>query len=63
VSWTTRRRLFQDTIVVLVTLLLMAGFLLFVDLACKSVLGNDWIRVIQINPDSAGTTNKGPSPW
>jgi preprotein translocase SecE subunit len=64
VSWTTRKRLFQDTIVVLVTVLLMAGFLLIVDLGCRSILGSEWIRVIQINRDAeAAKKNAGPKPW
>jgi preprotein translocase SecE subunit len=64
VSWTTRKRLFQDTIVVLVTVLLMAGFLLVVDLSCRTILGNDWIRVIQISKDGdTAKKNAGPKPW
>jgi len=64
VSWTTRKRLFQDTIVVLVTLALMAGFLLIVDLTCRNVLSSSWVKVIQINPDEAGGKKAaGPKPW
>jgi preprotein translocase SecE subunit len=64
VSWTTRKRLFQDTIVVLVTVLLMAGFLLIVDLGCRTILGNEWIRVIQISKDGdTAKKNAGPKPW
>jgi preprotein translocase SecE subunit len=38
VSWTTRKRLWQDTIVVLTTLILMTLFLMFVDLMWGYVL-------------------------
>ncbi|MBM4071681.1 MAG: preprotein translocase subunit SecE [Planctomycetes bacterium] len=38
VSWTTRKRLFQDTIVVLVTVFLLTTFLFFIDIL--------WIRVL-----------------
>jgi preprotein translocase SecE subunit len=47
VSWTTRKRLIQDTIVVLTTMLLLTFFLLFVDLIWLNVLKNPWIGVLQ----------------
>jgi preprotein translocase SecE subunit len=40
VSWTTRRRLIQDTIVVLVTVVLLTSFLFVVDIIWIWVLGN-----------------------
>lgn len=40
VSWTTRRRLFQDTVVVLVTVILLTLFLFVVDIL--------WIRLLQV---------------
>jgi preprotein translocase SecE subunit len=44
VSWTTRRRLFQDTIVVLVTVFLLTAFLFVVDVV--------WIKVLSWRPIS-----------
>jgi preprotein translocase subunit SecE len=38
VSWTTQKRLIQDTIVVLVTVFLMAVFLFVVDYGWKTIL-------------------------
>src|ERR1043166_35068 len=50
VSWTTRRRLIQDTIVVLVTVVLMTAFLFFVDIFWIKILSNDWIGVLRYSP-------------
>jgi preprotein translocase SecE subunit len=47
VSWTTRRRLFQDTMVVLVTMLLITGFLFVCDTIWIKSLSNRWVNVIQ----------------
>ncbi|HZT79400.1 MAG TPA: preprotein translocase subunit SecE, partial [Gemmataceae bacterium] len=44
VSWTTRRRLVQDTIVVLVTVVLMTAFLLFADVIWSQSLR--WVGVL-----------------
>ncbi|MCS7045428.1 MAG: preprotein translocase subunit SecE, partial [Gemmataceae bacterium] len=41
VSWTTRRRLVQDTIVVLVTVFLMTAFLFVVDVVWIKVLSRE----------------------
>jgi preprotein translocase SecE subunit len=46
VSWTPRKRLFQDTVVVLTTTLLMALFLLVVDLFWGWLLSNSWVGVL-----------------
>jgi preprotein translocase SecE subunit len=46
VSWTPKKRLFQDTIVVLTTTLLMALFLLVVDLFWGWLLSNSWVGVL-----------------
>ncbi len=48
VSWTTQRRLVQDTIVVLVTVIVMAFYLAFCDVSWKSVLSWGPIRVLQL---------------
>jgi preprotein translocase SecE subunit len=50
VSWTTRRRLIQDTIVVLVTVFLMTIFLFAVDVMWIQILSNPWVGVLHYNP-------------
>jgi preprotein translocase SecE subunit len=50
VSWTSQKRLIQDTIVVLVTVFLMAVFLFLVDWGWKTVL--QLVRVLYIPPVS-----------
>ncbi len=52
VSWTTRKRLIQDTIVVLVTVVLLTLFLFFVDQIWAWILTK--IGVIQPPPPSSG---------
>jgi preprotein translocase SecE subunit len=47
VSWTTRRRLLQDTIVVLVTVLLMTVFLFVIDIVWIKVLSG--VGVLQVD--------------
>jgi preprotein translocase SecE subunit len=47
VSWETRRRLVQDTVVVLVTMLLLTGFLFVMDSIWINVLSFRWIDVLQ----------------
>ncbi len=54
VSWTTRRRLVQDTIVVLTTMLLLTGFLFVMDSAWIWILSSRWIYVMQT--EKADTT-------
>lgn len=49
VSWTTRRRLVQDTIVVLTTMLFMTVFLFVVDILWIKILSHDWIYVLQVD--------------
>jgi preprotein translocase SecE subunit len=64
VSWTTQRRLVQDTIVVLVTVVLMAFFLAFCDLSWKSVLSWKPIGVLQIPEEQPETTTDVENrPW
>src|SRR5207248_6166058 len=53
VSWTTRKRLVQDTVVVLVTMVLMAVFLFVVDVAWGKLLSSKPIEVLQIAPSKA----------
>jgi preprotein translocase SecE subunit len=47
VSWTTRRRLVQDTIVVLTTMLLLTAFLFVMDSIWIKALSLRWIDVLQ----------------
>jgi len=53
VSWTTRPRLIQDTIVVLVTTFLLALFLFLMDETWRTVLSWKPIGVLQINEDQS----------
>ena len=50
VSWTSRKRLTQDTIVVLATTILMALFLLAVDLFWGWLLSSSWVQVLPPKP-------------
>jgi preprotein translocase SecE subunit len=63
VSWTTRRRLVQDTIVVLVTVVLLAGFLFATDIAWKVLLGSKVVNVLQINDQHQETTDRDRPLW
>jgi preprotein translocase SecE subunit len=62
VSWVTRRRLYQDTIVVLVTVLLLTLFMFVVDVAWFKFLAWDPIRVIIVPSEQSGKT-LGPQDW
>jgi preprotein translocase SecE subunit len=59
VSWTTRKRLFQDTIVVLVTVILLTVFLFVVDVLWIKILSNKYIRVLHI--DTTATQQVNPA--
>ena len=50
VSWTSRKRLAQDTVVVLVTTVLMAGFLLLVDVFWGWLLSTNTVGVLPPKP-------------
>jgi preprotein translocase SecE subunit len=64
VSWTTQRRLVQDTIVVLVTTLLLTIFLFGTDQVWRVVLSSRIIGVLQIPDEKAGETeNVEQRPW
>jgi preprotein translocase SecE subunit len=54
VSWTTQKRLVQDTIVVLVTVVLMAVYLFGVDQLWRVSLSWKYIQVLVI-PENTGT--------
>lgn len=53
VSWTTKKRLYQDTLVVLSTVILMAAFLFGMDQAWRVVLSWRPIGVLQFPEDQA----------
>jgi preprotein translocase SecE subunit len=57
VSWTTRPRLIQDTIVVLVTVFLMAGYLFLMDQTWRFVLSLPFVKVLQF-PEETSDKNK-----
>jgi preprotein translocase SecE subunit len=72
VSWTTRKRLFQDTIVVLVTVVLLTTFLFVVDVIFIWALGTplhslnidiDFPGVLQVNPFEARQKQMAPTDW
>jgi len=61
VSWTTRKRLVQDTIVVLVTVILLTLFLFVVDQLWAWLLTK--VGVLQIAPPSSGAGGPKEVPW
>ncbi len=63
VSWTPRRRLVQDTIVVLVTTLLITFFLLFADLVWSQLLSR--VGVLQSGKETSSEVQTGGEdlPW
>ncbi|MHB1422462.1 MAG: preprotein translocase subunit SecE [Gemmataceae bacterium] len=65
VSWTTQRRLIQDTIVVLVTVVLMAFYLFSMDVVWKSVLSWKYIGVLKISSEEQREAAQPPEdrPW
>ncbi len=63
VSWTNRRRLVQDTIVVLVTVVLFTGFLFFVDILWIRVLSAPGIRVLLIDPKEEQQKQQEKAQW
>lgn len=60
VSWTTQRRLIQDTIVVLVTVVLMAFYLFSMDVVWKSVLSWPPIGVLKISSQDQSEAAQPP---
>jgi preprotein translocase SecE subunit len=63
VSWTTRKRLFQDTVVVLVTVLLLTVFLFIVDILWIKILSNPLLKVLEIDVQAERQRQSGPTPW
>ena len=63
VSWTTRRRLMQDTVVVLITVFLFTAFLFVVDIIWIKVLTNPWIQVLQVDIKSEFQKQQEKTQW
>jgi preprotein translocase SecE subunit len=73
VSWTTRKRLVQDTVVVLVTVFLLTAFLFFVDILWIKVLSLSYtndrgdrvpiIGVLQVDPKEAMQKQQEKTQW
>jgi preprotein translocase SecE subunit len=63
VSWTTRKRLVQDTVVVLVTVFLLTVFLFVIDILWIRILSNPWVYVLQIDPMKERAKLKEQSQW
>jgi preprotein translocase SecE subunit len=63
VSWTTRRRLMQDTVVVLVTVALLAAFILVVDTVWYEGLSWRVIGVLQVDKNAKKPANPNEQPW
>ncbi len=63
VSWTTRKRLVQDTIVVLITLALLTLFLFVVDIFWIKILSNPIVDVLKIDPQEARQRQQQGAEW
>jgi preprotein translocase SecE subunit len=64
VSWTTQRRLIQDTVVVLVTVVLMSAFLFLMDQGWRVLLSWKPIGVLQIQEEQTeSNANPENRPW
>jgi preprotein translocase SecE subunit len=63
VSWTTRKRLYQDTVVVLTTVILMTLFLFVIDIVWIKVLTAPFIRVLEHDPQQAAQRNQSGAQW
>jgi preprotein translocase SecE subunit len=60
VSWTSRKRLVQDTIVVLVTVILLTVFLFFVDIVWFRLLSWEPIGVVKVAKERDRTEQVQP---
>jgi preprotein translocase SecE subunit len=63
VSWTTRKRLWQDTAVVLVTVFLMTLFLFVVDYLWIKILSNPVVNVLVLDPGDARAKQREGASW
>jgi len=59
IAWPTRKSLWQDTVVVLATVVIMTLFLFVVDVAWGKILGNRWIQILQL-PEKTTTQTMEP---
>lgn len=62
VSWTSRKALIRDTIVVLTTLFLLTLFLFVVDLFWNAVLSSEWINVLPSASERAAAVQGEQTP-
>ncbi len=63
VSWTTRKRLVQDTIVVLVTVFLLTAYLFIIDWVWILVLTNPYFKVLNVDIKAAQKTMEKENKW
>ena len=63
VSWTNRRRLLQDTVVVLTTVFLFTMFLFFVDIIWIKVLSAPYIQVLLYDPREKQQQQQETAKW
>jgi len=63
VSWTSRKNLIKDTIVVLVTVFLMAVYLFTMDQAWSHLLSWKPVRILQLQPDKPDAQAADKKPW
>jgi preprotein translocase SecE subunit len=63
VSWTTRKRLIQDTVVVLITVFLLTAFLFVVDIVWIKVLSNPWFQVLHVDLKAEQQKQQEKSQW
>jgi preprotein translocase SecE subunit len=63
VSWTTRKRLYQDTIVVLSTVLLLTVFLFLIDILWIKILTSPIVDVLKHDPQAARTKSQSGAQW
>jgi preprotein translocase SecE subunit len=63
VSWTNRKRLMQDTVVVLTTVFLFTAFLFIVDVIWIKVLSAPGIQVLLIDPKQAQKEQETGAKW
>jgi preprotein translocase SecE subunit len=59
VSWTSRRALVRDTIVVLTTLILLTLFLFVVDMFWNTLLSREWVGVLPTAKEQAEYRSEG----
>ena len=63
VSWTTRKRLLQDTVVVLTTVFLFTTFLFVVDIIWIKLLSAPIIQVLLIDPREQAQKQQETAKW